>query len=129
MTVFDYINSISFNKVDLYTDPFAKDEYNSFIVNKYLSYFPEIIFYANEMNFYNTIPNEWQFKFFLHIVPKRKRFVEWDKKDNSYYENISAIKEYYKYSTGKAIETLPILTEEQLIIIKKKTTKGGQNDK
>ncbi len=126
MTVFDYINSITFDKKDLFKDSIEKDEYNPYLVNKFLSYFPDTIFYSNEMNkLHNIIPKEYQYKFYLHAIPKRKRFIQWDKKEISFYDNISLIKDYYKYNTRKAIEVLSVLTEEQLNIIKMKLNKGG----
>ena len=93
MKVFDYINSITFDKTDLYKDSLEKSEYNPYLVNRFLSYFPDTIFYSNEMNkFHNVIPKEYQYKFYLYAIPKRKRFIEWDKKEASFYDNISVIK-------------------------------------
>ena len=126
MKVFDYINSITFDKTDLYKDSLIKSGYNPYLVNRFLSYFPDTIFYSNEMNkFHNVIPKEYQYKFYLYAIPKRKRFIEWDKKEASFYDNISVIKDYYQYSTRKAIEVLSVLNEEQLNIIKAKLNKGG----
>ena len=64
MNPFDFINSVSHNKKDLITDSenpeFAEKLYQPFLVNRGLSYFPDTILYANEMNQRFEAPNGWQ---------------------------------------------------------------------
>jgi hypothetical protein len=128
MNVFDFINSIHYNNVYLFNDPQAEKEYIPPVVNKALSYFPENILYVNEINIYHNIPKKWQYDFYMGAISKRKRYMEWDKKDNLIEINISAIKEYYNYSRKKAVETLSLLNDAQINYIKEKLNKGGQND-
>lgn len=125
MNSFDFINSIHFNKDYLFNDP---SEYNQFLVNKALSYFPENIFYVNEMNKNFNINKQWQHDFYFYVISKRKRYINWDKRDNDIEININAVKEYYKYSTRKAVEALSLLNSEQLQYIKDKLNKGGKDE-
>jgi hypothetical protein len=94
------------------------------MVNRGLSYFPDTVLYANEMNRFQGIPNDWQFFFFLNTIPKKKRFSKWSKKDKE-TKSIQLVKEYFGYSNEKAKDALSVLTEEQLKMIEEKLQKGG----
>lgn len=125
MSPFDFLNAINDNKKDLFEDPQAEKDYSAFMVNRGLSYFPDTVLYANEMNRYPSIPKSWQFYFFLNTIPKKKRFSKWAKKDAE-TKSLQLIKEYYGYSYEKAKEALSVLSEEQLSIIEEKLQKGGK---
>jgi len=125
MTPFDFINAINLTKKNLFEDSLAKKDYTPYIVNRGLSYFPDTVLYANEMNRHSGIPEDWQFFFFLNSIPKKKRFSKWHKKDAE-TESLSLVKEYFGYSSEKAKEALSILSEDQLVMIKEKLYKGGR---
>ena len=125
LSPFDFINSINFSKEDLFTEPQAKKDYKAFLVNRGLSYFPDTIFHANEMNTKSDIPEDWQFYFLLNSIPKKKRFSKWAKKEAD-TDDVSLVKEYYGYSAEKAREALTILSESELTMIKEKLYKGGR---
>jgi len=125
MNPFDVINAINFTKENVFEDQASFKEYSPFMVNRGLSYFPDTVLYANEMNRYATIPNDWQFFFFLNTIPKKKRFSKWSKKDKE-TKSLQLVKEYFGYSNEKAKEALSVLSEEQLNIIEEKLQKGGK---
>jgi hypothetical protein len=125
MTPFDFINAINLTKKNLFEDPQASKDYKPFLVNRGLSYFPDTVLYANEMNRNAGIPEDWQFFFFLNTIPKKKRFSKWHKKDAD-TESLTLVKEYFGYSSEKALEALSILSDEQLVMIKEKLYKGGK---
>jgi hypothetical protein len=89
-------------------------EYNSFLVNRSLSYFPDTIFYANEMNrFWASADKKMQFDFYLHgIKTKFRKYVKWAKPENE--EAIKVLVKFGKLSRRKAAEVLPLLSEEEL---------------
>lgn len=124
MTPFDFVNSISFNKTDLFTDPQADKDYIPFVINRQLSYFPDTIMYANQINQHPLIDKRWQFTFYLHALSKRKRFSKWAKKP-AISDDAIAVANYYKYSLAKAVDTLSLLTDDQLQLIKQHMDKGG----
>ena len=125
-TPFDFINAINQTKKDILAeDSLAVKDYSAFLVNKGLSYFPDTVLYANEMNINSGIPNDWQFYFFLNSIPKKKRFSKWFKKDAE-TESFRLVKEYFGYSDEKVKEALTILTDSQLAMIKEKLYKGGK---
>ena len=125
MTPFDFINAINLTKKNLFEDPQAEKDYLPFLVNRGLSYFPDTVLYANEMNRNSGIPKDWQFSFFLNTILKKKRFRKWHKKDAD-SESLILVKEYFGYSSEKALEALSILSDEQLAMIKEKLYKGGK---
>lgn len=124
---FDYVNAISYGKDDLMTgtenDELAEAAYNAYLTNKALSYFPDTLLYANEMNMLNHVPNKLQFHYLLNSIRPKKRYSKWAKKEED--ADIEAIKEYYKYSTAKAEAALSVLSPQQINEIKTRLNKGG----
>ena len=126
MNPFDFLNAINITKKDLITeDPLTEKEYPPFMVNRGLSYFPDTVMYANEMNRNSDIPKKWQFQFLINSISKKKRFSKWHKKDAE-TESLQLVMEYYGYSSEKAKEAMKILSSDQLAYIKEKLNKGGR---
>jgi len=126
MSPFDFLNSINDNKKDLFEDPQAEKDYASFIVNRGLSYFPDTILYANEMNRNHDIPKKWQFDFLRNAIPRKRRFSKWHKKDNVEFD-VTLLMKHYKYSQQKAFEILDLLTQEQINNIRSLYEEGGKS--
>ena len=125
MSPFDFVNAISQSKKDLMEDPVVERLYQPFLVNKALSYFPDTVMYANEMNRRHLTDTKLQFQFFLNTVRPARRFAKWVKKQED--NDLAAVMEYYGYSPEKAKSALSILSSDQLITIKEKLEKGGQS--
>jgi hypothetical protein len=124
MNHFNYLNSINYSKENIMHDNLDEKAYNSFMVNRGLSYFNDTVIYANEMNRYAHIDSKLQYDFLRTLIRKRKRFSKWTKEDKN--SDIDLIKEYYGYSKEKAFQVLPLLSKEQLTFISKKLSKGGR---
>jgi len=120
MNPFAIISSISNTKLDILEN---EKDYNAFMVNRGLSYFPDTVIYANEMNKFHHLDSRLQYTFLINIIRKRNRFSKWNKSDES--EDINAIKEYYGYSNEKARDVLPLLSNESLKIIRGRINHGG----
>jgi len=118
---FALITSISNSKIDILEN---EKDYNAFMVNRGLSYFPDTVIYANEMNKFHHLDSRLQFDFLINIVRKRNRFSKWNKNVES--ENLQIVKEYYGYSNEKARDILPLLSNEHLNIIRGRIQHGGQ---
>lgn len=116
---FDFINSIN-EKTGLPYDT----SYNAFMVNRGLSNHIQTVFYANEMNKSSHIDSELQYDFYIHGIPKAKRFGKWHKKVDD--KNINIIMERYQIGRQRAIEYLSILSEEQIKVIAESLYKGGK---
>ena len=127
MSPFDFINAISHTKVDLIRtadDPTATEKsYNAFMVNRGLSYFPDTVLFANEMNTHRDLEAKPQFDYLINIVRPKKRFAKWVKKYSE--DDLELVKQYYGYNSKKAIQALSILSADQLKIIRQKQEQGG----
>lgn len=128
MKPFEFLNSINDSKKDLMREDNGSRDiergYNSFLVNRSLSYFNDSVAAANIVNQYHHIDNKLQYHFLINIIRKRKRFSKWMKPETE--SDIEVVKEYYGYSNEKAKQVLPLLSPEQITIIKKKVSKGGR---
>lgn len=124
MNHFDYLNSINLTKKDIMIDDDCEKSYNSFMVNRGLSYFQDTIIIANEMNRQHQLDSKLQYQFLINMIRKRKRFSKWAKAQKE--SDIDAVKEYYGYSNEKARQALTLLSPDQITIIKNKVSKGGR---
>ena len=123
MNLSEILNSINYSKKDILTDPQQEKEYVPFVVNRCLSYFPDTILHANEMNRLNSLDKKIQYEYYLKSIRSRKRFSKWLKKESD--DDIDIIKKYYGYSDKRAREALRILTKEEIKSIKKELDIGG----
>jgi hypothetical protein len=122
----DYLNSINLTKENRMEsdDPLWEKQYPPYIINKCMSHHMDTVMFANEMNQYPGLDKKLQYDFFINTVRPRKRFSPWGKKEK--VKDIELVKEFYGYSTEKAMQALRILTDNQLEIIKDKLNKGGK---
>ena len=125
MNPFDYVTSINYSKQDVMVDDICEKDYNSFMINRSLSYFQDTVGLANVMNQYHHTDNKLQYHFLINIIRKRKRFSKWMKPETE--SDIEVVKEYYGYSNEKARQVLSLLSPEQITIIKQKVNKGGRS--
>ena len=121
---FQYLNAINDTKQNIMVDDITEKAYNSFMVNRGLSYFKDTVIFANEMNRNHHLDSRLQFDFLINIIRKRKRFSKWIKPDIA--SDVEVVKEYYGYSNEKARQVLTLLTTEQINELKKKVYKGGR---
>ena len=124
MNPFEYVNSINYSKKDIMVDDIAEKSYSPYMINRQLSYFPDTVLAANEMNRNHHLDNRLQFDFFINIIRKRKRFSKWFKPEH--ISDLDVVKEYYGYSNEKARQVLTILSTEQINELKNKVAKGGR---
>ena len=124
MNPFEYLNAINYTKQNVMVDDLVEKEYNSFMINRSLSYFNDTVLMANEMNQHHHLDNRLQFDFFINIVRKRKRFSKWNKPET--VSDVEVVKEYYGYNNEKARQALSLLTSKQIDELKKKVFKGGR---
>ena len=117
---------INFGKKNLLKDDdkgILEKEYNSFIINRGLSYFSDTVLYANEMNLRHELDKRMQNDYLLHSIRPKKRFSKWAK--NKKEERVDLIKQYFNYSNQKAREVLDIITDEEYNQIKQAFETGG----
>ena len=124
MNPFEYVNAINYTKKNIMVDDITEKAYAPYMVNRQLSYFPDTVLAANEMNRNHHLDNRLQFDFFINIIRKRKRFSKWYKPET--ISDLDAVKKYYGYSNEKARQVLTLLSPEHINELKRKVTTGGR---
>jgi hypothetical protein len=121
---FDYVNAILQNKKEIIVDELTEKEYVPFIVNRSLSYHSDCIMYANEMNRRHFLDKKLQNDFLMNTIRSRKRpFAKWVKSEKS--EDVDLIKLAYGLSDSKAIESLRLISEKDIKLLREKFDMGG----
>lgn len=127
MKLKDFLNSINYDKKPLLdSDEKAERLYTPFVVNKCLSFFPDTIFHANEMNCNWVVDKKMQFDFYRLSIRKKKRYSAWLKKETE--ENIALIKQVYGYTDIKAQQVLNILGPGDMDKLRASLHMGGTNN-
>ena len=119
----DFINSIN-KKTYVFTDE-TKQYYIPFVVNKWMSIYPDCLFHCNLMNIHNELDSKIQYDYLFNAITKKSRFIKWEWPKRQQQEDIDLICKIYKYSPAKAKSALMILTEQQLSELKKQQQQGG----
>jgi hypothetical protein len=123
MNLWDILNNITLNKKDIKEDIDFKKDYNAFMINRGLSYFPDTIMYANEINLLSDLDNDLQYDYLINIIRPRKRFSKWAKKEDG--KDLELVMNYFNYNVEKAKTALSILTDDDIKKIEQKMNKGG----
>ncbi len=127
VNIFDILNSLHDKKTNFSSNDEVMSLYNSWIIDRGMSLFPETIFYSNDMNISYELTNKMKYDYYFYSVRQGKRYCKWPKKlDKS--DDFSLIKQYYKYNDQKASEALKVLSKEQIETLRKINEKGGLND-
>ena len=124
MSPFDFLNEINYGKKNIMIDDITEKQYNSFMVNRGLSYFKDTVVIANEMNMNHHLDNRLQFDFLINIIRRKRRFSKWNKPQ--IVDDLDVIKEYYGYSNKQAKAVHNLLSSEQIGELRKKVYKGGK---
>jgi hypothetical protein len=121
MNPFDVVASVSYTKQRVISSENEKD-YNAFMVNRALSYYPDTILHAQEMNVNHHLAGLLQYDYHLNALRKKKRFSKWFKKEKS--ETLDAVIKYYNCSYRRAQEIMQVLDKKQVAKIKEIMTNG-----
>jgi len=122
MNPFDIVEDISSTKKGI-IDASNEKAYNSYMVNKAFSYFPDTLSYAQDMNINHHLDNKIQYDYMFNVIRKRKRYSKWSKPKKD--QDIEMICLRYNYNKEKAKAALSILTDVQLKKIRQSMEKGG----
>jgi hypothetical protein len=131
LSPFTFVDSISFSKKDFFRDEetsaVAEKAYSSFMVNRALSYHPDTLLYANEMNTKGHLDDLLQHDYLINTVrPRKRKSSKWPKPFKD--KDVEVVMEYYSCNYNKANQILEVLTEEQLSMLRARTYKGGNDN-
>jgi len=114
MNPFDFVKSINFKNTNLIEDnPEDEKHYEPFLANRSLSFFPDSILYANEMNCNHFLDKRLQYDYLFHSIKKGKRFSKWMKKVED-SEDILFLSKFYECSKTKAEEISKVLPDTKI---------------
>ena len=100
-------------------------EYNSYVVNKALSYHIDCILTVNIVNSLPFMDNKLQYDFYYHTIkPYKRPFKKWVRANEN--KNLETIVKYYDCSWAKAKEILTLLSPEQIIELQEQMDIGGR---
>ena len=98
--------------------------YTKFLINRTLSYHLDLIAYVNEMNVHIDVSDKLHYDYMHHSIDKKRRSKKfWSKLKK--YEYLDMVKEYFNYSTPKALSALSVLSDKDIEAIKNLMNKGG----
>jgi len=123
MNLSEVLNAINYDKTPLLEDDLQEKAYVPFVINRSLSYFPDTILYANQVNHYNQLDKKMQFDYLRLSLRPRKRFSKWIKSQEE--DDLQLIKDHYNYSNERATEVLRVLTPNQIEDIRSLYKYGG----
>lgn len=125
MKLGEYLTAINYSKESLMDteDDWVEKKYQPYIINRCLSYFPDTIIQANQMNRYSDLDKKLQFDYLLNSLRKRKRFSKWAKDEQS--EDFEIVKQYFGYNNRKTKEIMDLLSEDDIQSIKEDLFTGG----
>ena len=123
MNLSEVLNAINYDKTPLLEDDLQEKAYVPFVINRSLSYFPDTILYANQVNHYNQLDKKMQFDYLSLTIRPRKRFSKWIKSQEE--DDLQLIKDHYNYSNERATEVLRVLTPNQIEDIRSLYQYGG----
>ena len=112
----DWLNSVNQTKQDLMIDSQGnivsevERSFPSFVVVRSMMYFPDTLFYGNEINQYGNLDNVMVYDYLRHSVRRRKRFSKWVKRETD--DITQRIIDVYGVNRKKALVTKKILEQD-----------------
>jgi Bacteriophage clamp loader A subunit len=121
MNPFDIVASVSHTKKRA-IDETNESEYNAFMVNRALSYYPDTIMHAQDMNVNHHLSGLLQYDYFFSSLRPRKRFSKWFKRERD--EQVEAVMREYSYNRQRAEEAVSLMNKKQLADLVDSQTRG-----
>ncbi len=125
MKPFDFVESISYTKIDLIKDGANPKDYVPYLTNKALSYFPDSVLYANEMNVHHALPKDMQYAYLLGSVRRRRRRSGWHKADAEKVRLAGLAAKRWGLSPTKARQAIELMAPDQIKELEQSQEQGG----
>jgi hypothetical protein len=114
MTLFDWLNELTFNKRDWST--FSEDQresFNSYMVHRYVSMYIGYVEIANVAQKLPLAEKEKIYNIYKTMLPKKKMFLKYVKNQNKkpYDDLLKYVSDYYHCSFGEAEHYIDIIRE------------------
>lgn len=115
------LNDLNYDKADLMRSP-ERDSvlsaYNPYVIDLIYSNDLGTVLIANEANQAKITDKQMHHDFYLHALPRKKRFIPFAKAQK--FEDLEAVSKLYKVNRQVAKSYLRLFSEEQIEEIRKK---------
>ena len=101
--------------------------YKAYVVNHGLSFYPDTVLIANDMNMYPDIPAEAQYYYLMGAIRKGNRYSEWHKSKKN--DDLDLVQKVYQVRRDIAKQYLKLLTEDNLKKLRELTDTGETSTK
>lgn len=108
---FDWVKAIGEDKRSLYEE--GRVDYNPFMVNRAFSYYPDTVFYAQDMNLRHHLDNDIQHSYLMGTIRRRRRFSKWAKPPPA-DPALEAISRLFDCGLARAKSIARLLNEDDL---------------
>jgi hypothetical protein len=114
-SLFDHVNAIYADQSRTYFDGLnTKDlgSYNQYMINRFLSMNPVQTVLVNEIQKFGKVPNRAHYLFFTNVIPKRRQFNKYIKKEQTEYPEwiLELLMKHYKTSMREVLDYMDIFT-------------------
>ena len=114
ITIFQFLESLTYSKEDLTKHPDFQKLYNPFMINRWLGMNKETLYAATygDRLLRMGVSKEIHFRFLISIIEKQKVWFQYEKVDKE--NNLKSISDYYDIGLDEALEYLPLLDVDQI---------------
>jgi hypothetical protein len=116
LNLFNWLDEITYHKRpwSSFTDD-DKAEFNTFLINRFISMNPDYIDVVNLIQRYPDCPKRKVYQFYCDLLPKKKSFFRYIKASiKNDPETIKSVAEYYKCSTREAKEYINVVDVDNI---------------
>lgn len=115
MEIFDHLSNLTqFKKEVDFSNDEVKKSYVKYIINRWISMVEFFIPIVNQINKFD-VPEEIHYRFYLNVLPKRKIFFNYIKKNKELNEKEKKyIAHYFEIGTKEADIYINILDNDQI---------------
>lgn len=115
MNLFDYLKAVTDPKQDLdFSNPEVSQGYDSFMMNRWISMCETFLPVCAQINMFE-IPKESHYKYFKTLLPQRKIFFEYIKKEKDItWEEKKIIAYHFCANIRKIDDMVSLMSEKEL---------------
>lgn len=125
LSPFDWLNELNSGKADLFNEQ-TEPDFSPFMINRGLSQNIDTIMYANELNKHWHMTKQMVHDFYLHIIPKKKRYGKWAKQNVEDKDILDLIVRHYGVNRNRALEYMKLLSSDDINKLKESYEVGGK---
>ena len=114
--IFEILKNLTYEKKELYFDSEdIKSDYSQILVNRWISMCEAYLPIVNRINKCRNIPDEIHYKYYLNVLPQRKQYFEYLKKESKQDIQVKRmIARYFDCNIKEAEDYLRKLSDKEI---------------